>query len=394
MKQFKRIFIIFFLALTVCLFGCKKDEPVEVDPPVKEVYTITYNLNGGTFSGDVARTFEEGSSYVLPTPTRDKFEFIGWKEIKDGNVVDEVVTELENRNYELKATWKRILKVDVLSDEFTTTKKTKKDVVYKVCSESELKMDIYLPAMEEGKKYPVLFFFYGGGWIIGDKSYISLYSNVLKDLNGEGFIVVAPNYRLSTTEDGKYPHPVEDCFDAIRYVVKYQNELHADVNNMGSFGHSAGGYFALMAGYAQNHYKGDDSLKDYEFKLSYVISLSAPSTYDEESISLLSLKGKTMLMAFLGTSNFTDKNNEKKFPSYYVNENQIEVYIVHGGADELVPISQSTKFSELAAASGSTVHYIEVPHAMHMYTSEEGYDISIDYAEKSKILRDFILSHK
>ena len=395
MKYLKRLFIIIIALCFMFLASCGENKPSE---EIKPTYNITFDLNGGKFESEVSLTYQDGNDYVLPIPTKKGYDFTGWKEILEDNTLSTYeVTFLNNRDYHLKATWEKVYKADELNDLYTISKRTFKDVVYKTVLNKELKMDIYLPAMKQGEKYPVLFFFFGGGWFMGDKSYISYYNAVLKDLNGEGFIVVAPNYRLvNATDDTHYPLPVEDCFDAIRYVVKYQNELHADINNMGSFGHSAGGYFSLMAAFAQDHYKGDEALKDYNFKLKYAIALAAPSVYDEDSLSQITSMGLSMLSGYFGTTDLYSEDLSSAFPNYYIEENNPKLYLVHGMADELVPLSQSELFYELAIAEGIDVTIEKIEHANHTFDAETGYEssVSVDYSACSKRIRDFIISQK
>ena len=396
MKKIKVLLVFVCAVLLFTFLGCK--EQGQVDPPVEDVtYEITYNLNGGSFSEEVPTTYKDGSTYKLPKPVKDGWEFVGWYEIfDDGSISEYEVTYLNNRDYKLKATWNKIYQKDVLSDMFTPVKKTYKNIVFKTVMDIELKLDIYLPAMEEGKKYPVLFFFFGGGWYMGDKSYISEYNVILKDLAGEGFVVVSPNYRLVNSKGNPhYPLPVEDCFDAVRYIVKYQDELHIDVNNMGAFGHSAGGYFSLLSAFAQDHFKGDEELKDYEFKMKYAIALSAPCYYDVEAMKNISVIGRGMLAGYFGTSDLTDTSKyASAFPSYYINENNPKIYLVHGTGDELVPLEQSRAFAELAREAGLEVELLEIPYASHTYGSTGGHDVSADYAAGAKLVRDFIISQK
>ena len=393
MKYIKKTLLIWLLLFSIgCLLSCKDDNTLIEEPTT---YNITFDLNGGLFKEDVTTTYTDGKDYKLPHPFKNGYEFIGWYEILEDNTLSNYeVTYLNNRDYNLKATWTKAYDSTVLNDLFTTVKKNHKNIIYKTIVDVELKLDIYLPAMEEGKKYPVLFFFFGGGWFMGDKSYISYYNVVLKNLADEGFIVVAPNYRLvGSTGDPHYPLPVEDCFDAIRYIVKYQEEIHADVNNMGAFGHSAGGYFALMAAFAQNHFKGDEDLSKYDFKLKYAIALSAPSVYDRVTLAGISLTGQSMLAGYFGVSNLKDDQLASGFPSYYLSENKPIIYLVHGTADELVPVSQSRDFFALAKVAGIDVNLIEIENANHTYDSTSS-DVTENYNAAAKVLRDFIISQK
>ena len=249
--------------------------------------------------------------------------------------------------------------------------------------------------MKENETYPVLFFYFGGGWYMGDKSYRSYYNIVLKDLADDGYIVVAPNYRLVSANGGThFPIQVEDAFDAIRYVVKYKDELHADVDRMGSFGHSAGGYFSLMTAFAQDHFKGDDSLSEYEFKLKFAIALSAPCFYSQEALTGISTTGKAMLGGFFGTGELYNDEYAKAFPSYYIAENNPKIYLVHGTADDLVPISQSRDFLNLALENGIDAKIIEIEYASHTYGGTDGHSVSEAYSAGAKVLRQFIIDQK
>lgn len=394
MRKVKIFILIICFVLLFVIVGCKEENEPAKEP---EIYNITYDLAGGAFNGDVETTYTDGSTYKIPIPSRDGFDFAGWYEVLDDKSLSSYeVTYLNNRDYKLKATWKKVYQKQVLEDMFTKVKRTYRNIVFKTVLDIEIKMDIFLPAMEEGKKYPVLFFFFGGGWYMGDKSYISEYGVILNNLADEGFVVVAPNYRLVNSKGNPhYPLPVEDCFDAIRYVVKYQDELHIDVDNMGAFGHSAGGYFSLMAAFAQDHFKGDEELKDYEFKLKYAVALSAPCYYDPDAINNISAIGKSMLIGYFGSY---DLNYESKyasaFPSYYIHENNPKIYLVHGTGDELVPVEQSHLFAELAREAGLEVELLEIPYASHTYGSTGGHDVSADYNAGAKLVRKFIIDQK
>ena len=56
------------------------------------ISNIIYNLNGGTFVESVKTTYEEGTNYTLPTPTKEGYKFIGWYTNSnfEGNKVEEI----------------------------------------------------------------------------------------------------------------------------------------------------------------------------------------------------------------------------------------------------------------------------------------------------------------
>ena len=388
MKKIKKLLIIIILILSMFFICCKDN--------TKNEYSVTFDLDGGVMTEPLSRTFEEDNPFTLPTPTKDGYAFMGWFELQDdGSLSYYEIKELINHDYKLKAKWEKEVKVDELEDMFTKVKRIRKDVTFKVCDNNPIKLDIYLPAMKENETYPVLFFYFGGGWYMGDKSYLSYYNIVLKDLADDGYIVVAPNYRLVSANGGThFPSQVEDAFDAIRYVVKYKDELHADVDRMGSFGHSAGGYFSLMTAFAQDHFKGDESLSEYEFKLKFAIALSAPCFYSQEALTGISTTGKAMLAGFFGTGELYNDEYAKAFPSYYIAEDNPKIYLVHGTADELVPISQSRDFLNLALEKGIDAKIIEIEYASHTYGGTDGHSVSEAYSAGAKVLRQFIIDQK
>lgn len=65
----------------------------------ENIYTVTFNTNGGTLSQTSADTGTDGKLTALPTPIRDKFDFVGWfteqsggKEISTDTVFDKDTT--------------------------------------------------------------------------------------------------------------------------------------------------------------------------------------------------------------------------------------------------------------------------------------------------------------
>lgn len=65
----------------------------------ENIYTVTFNANGGTLSQTSADTGTNGKLTALPTPIRDKFDFVGWfteqsggKEISTDTVFDKDTT--------------------------------------------------------------------------------------------------------------------------------------------------------------------------------------------------------------------------------------------------------------------------------------------------------------
>lgn len=67
-----------------------------------QVFTISYDLAGGTVDGELVTSFEEGEEVTLLKPTKVGYEFVGWYQ------GDNKVTYIYDENYELVAKYKAI----------------------------------------------------------------------------------------------------------------------------------------------------------------------------------------------------------------------------------------------------------------------------------------------
>lgn len=99
---------------------------------------------------------------------------------------------------------------------------------------------IYTP--EGSGPFPVLVFFHGGGFIIGD---IATYDPLCRKLtNAAHCITVSVDYHLAPEE--KFPAAVDDAYAATCWVAKECATFHGDPTRIAVAGDSAGGNLAAV----------------------------------------------------------------------------------------------------------------------------------------------------
>jgi acetyl esterase/lipase len=104
-----------------------------------------------------------------------------------------------------------------------------------------LPIRLYWPP-ETGTAPPVVMFFHGGGWVVGDLD--SYDGEARNHAVGADALVVSIDYRLAP--EHPYPAAVDDVWAATQWVATHGEELGADPKRLAVAGDSAGGNLAAV----------------------------------------------------------------------------------------------------------------------------------------------------
>lgn len=221
-------------------------------------------------------------------------------------------------------------------------------------------MDIYLPNEGDGP-FPVIVMIHGGGWCDGRKDYWEVHGGI-KAVE-YGFAVVSVDYRLGP----EHPHPaqIQDIKAAIRFVRAHAEEYSLDASKVATWGGSAGGHLAALAGTAPNVSEFTDrSLGNpsESEEVQAVVDWFGPiwidrSPQDFEDMLFCTDKlqremsrGDRILKLLQCTPEELPEKAVKFSPATYITKDCPPFLIQHGTVDQTVPYLQSVDFDKALCA--------------------------------------------
>lgn len=212
-----------------------------------------------------------------------------------------------------------------------------------------LDADLYLPTDKKKAPYPTLLLIHGGAWHKGDKESMTKAGKMLAD---RGYAALAINYRL--VPQFRYPAPVEDAQQALRWLAKNAGEYGLDMNRVGVWGYSAGAHLAALLAV-------QPLVTDIP-ELRVVVAGSAPTDLRHST--------QASVRAFLGAS--PDEQPalyEEASPLARIHPGLPAFLLYYGSADVLVEPSQSENFARALKEAGVPVKLIRLEGKDHRSAS-------------------------
>lgn len=269
------------------------------------------------------------------------------------------------------------------------------NIVYQKAGSVDLTLDVIAGGHSVR---PVLIYFHGGGWVLGNKD-----DALLKGLPylARGMDFVDVEYRLAY--QSLAPAAVEDCRCALHWVAHHAEEYGFDTSKIVLAGESAGGHLALMTGML-NVAAGFD--RECEQPSD---QWGAGSIAEVKVAAVIDFFGVTDVAEFLQPPTprnhavrwFGDLPNrmelaEQLSPLSYVRRDLPPILIIHGDKDQIVPYQQAVRLHEALESAGSRNQFTTIVGGGHgstppfAWTSEQNLqaqEAAFNFLEKFGILQ-------
>ncbi len=230
------------------------------------------------------------------------------------------------------------------------------DVLYAAIAGKNLQLDIAWPKTKG--PHPLVVIIHGGGWSAGKRT---LYTKDTRRLASIGYVAATIDYRLCSNPANQFPAGISDVRCAIRWLRANAATYDIDPKRVVALGASAGGHLAAMVG-VEHELALDDGtcpITDQPVNVSAVVDYYGPVDLRAPA-KLYGKKMNEAISEFLGTiAEKTPKKATLASPMAHVDASDPPTLILHGEADEWVPIVESRNFEKLLKKAKVPVYLYE-----------------------------------
>ncbi|KAJ6566623.1 Alpha/Beta hydrolase protein [Mycena capillaripes] len=138
---------------------------------------------------------------------------------------------------------------------------------------------VIIPSPEDNRQeFPVLVWFHGGGWVMGNLDFDDFQLHIISVKFG--ITIVNVDYRLAP--EHQFPTGINDCFAALKWTVVHAAEIRASLEHGFLVGGASAG--ANLAAAAVPRARDDPSLSDHKITghILQIPALVHPSAYPAE----------------------------------------------------------------------------------------------------------------
>jgi acetyl esterase/lipase len=232
-----------------------------------------------------------------------------------------------------------------------------RDITYTVEDNQPEELDVYVPkGRPPAGGWPVILAIHGGGWRKQNKNEYG--PRIASAFISQGYVVVAPNYPLSSPGKPTWPINLDDLQTAVRWIRQNARTFNIDSSRIVAMGESAGANLANLLG-TSSAATGTSSAA-----VEAVVSFSSPT--DLAALYASSpLAGEAVAQFLGGPPTVVPANYVAASPVNQVRPGDPPTFLVHGANDPLVPVSQSEGLAAALVAAGVREQLVVIPGAGH-----------------------------
>lgn len=199
-----------------------------------------------------------------------------------------------------------------------------------------LRMDIFSPAGDTLAYRPLVLFFFGGAFVIGDKSHADM-QTWCDSLSRLGYVCAAVNYRIglnvssATSAERAVYRAVQDARAAVRYFKEYADIYNIDTTRIFLGGNSAGAITSLHTAFLDKEWKRPPST--YANTLLLRPDLGCLDCSGNSYQHDVFIKGVINLWGAIGDTSWMEYGQ------------QTALLTIHGTDDPIVPFDQGVPFT-------------------------------------------------
>lgn len=220
-------------------------------------------------------------------------------------------------------------------------------------------VDVCRPAgtdVREAEALPAVLGIHGGSWARGDKAHPT-WRTICQWLAAEGFVGVSVNYRLAPA------HPYPAAFDDVTAAVAWAQDAAVaaehgiDPTSIALLGGSAGGNLASLVGLrstAQGGIDAVDAVVTMSAPLDLTVGSAANPVFESSMLDYLACADRADCPAALEAS-----------PLHAIGSGGPAFLVVHGTAEELIPVGQATPFAMALREAGIRVELDLIESSAH-----------------------------
>ncbi|MDE0213620.1 MAG: alpha/beta hydrolase [Chloroflexota bacterium] len=247
---------------------------------------------------------------------------------------------------------------------------TEEDVVYLSADGAVRYARVYQP--DGPGPFPVLVSVHGGAWSGGDHTNNAVTSGPIA---ASGVVVMTIGLRVAP--EFPYPAQVQDANLAIRWARMHAEEYNGDPGAVGGIGYSSGGHTLPLAGMrpADSRYSAHELVDPTPAKLDWMIVcwpvIDSHARYEVAKANN-SERLVTNTEGYFLNEDAMHEGNPQELLDRGESVAMPPTLVIHGTADENVPVEHAERFAASYAAAGGSVRLEKFEGEPHGFANEPG----------------------